>query len=96
MTSEGMQKAAGYFEQASSDITAQVTKVENALTALHANWTGTAATKFQSAMSDWFSQVKVIFTQLDSMITVMGANAQSYQATQDQAMSIATNLLPGL
>jgi len=89
VTSTGMQRACGIFQDATATATSQMEAVNGCERALMASWTGEASMGFSRAMNDWEQAFNVIITQLAHMIDVMGGAANTYVQNEQNAAEIA-------
>ncbi|MFD9733123.1 WXG100 family type VII secretion target [Umezawaea sp. NPDC059074] len=89
VTKEGMIAAGQRMQEASQKVQAERQDVEDAITRLFGTFTGSAATGYRRAMTNWFGNVETIVNELNRMKTVMDQGAelvgQGDRDTSDQA-----------
>ncbi|MGH3431424.1 MAG: WXG100 family type VII secretion target [Thermocrispum sp.] len=94
--SDGMRRAGGLFEAASSQATSQKQSVNGEMAALAATWQGDASARYSQAMSEWEANFQIIINKLNEMVEVMGGNAQAYDTTSADNEAIAGGWNTGL
>lgn len=75
VTREGMEAAAARMEQTLRIVRSERDQVEASIATLFGTFTGSAATTYRHAMSNWFTNVQEIETALGEMIRIMQEGA---------------------
>lgn len=87
-----MRSAATQFQSAHDTLQQQLTSVQSEFDGLSASWSGAAASGFQSAMQDFYSDAGVVLKNLQRIATDITTSAGSYSSTNDASSDVAAGL----
>ncbi|HEV7145670.1 MAG TPA: WXG100 family type VII secretion target [Pedococcus sp.] len=82
--------ASGDIARISGEIEGQVTAMMSRLQGLQDAWTGSAAARFQTLVSEWHATQRQVRASLDSISTVLGAAGAHYAETESQTLRMFT------
>jgi len=93
---EGMKVAQGHFQNAVDQVNTSYNNMSQEQANLAANWTGEAASSFGNALQTWLDDLRVVQTQLVTILEKLSTNTGVYANTSANSTQMANSFLQGL